>query len=96
MLGIDKYDIVNNLKVLSLIRNDISRRGILSDKTADEILTVDEFKVDDIMDSDGLKQSLYTYIKDNFEKFSVMDELLNQINLFEKIVNDFFTEKNLK
>ncbi|WP_340393774.1 AAA family ATPase [Paenibacillus sp. FSL E2-0190] len=96
VLGIDKYDIVNNLKVLSLIRNDISRRGILSDKTADEILTVDEFKVDDIMDSDGLKQSLYTYIKDNFEKFSVMDELLNQINLFEKIVNDFFHGKKLE
>ncbi|WP_454190060.1 AAA family ATPase [Paenibacillus sp. Marseille-Q7038] len=93
---VEKSDIVQSLFDLSIKRNSISKRGVLTEKSAEQILGVDEFKVDDIMDSEILKQFLSVYIEDNFNKFKVLDELLHKINVFETVINDFFADKRLE
>jgi len=93
---IDESNIVKSLKELSEKRNELTLRSILSGKTTERLIDVEQIKEDDIKNSETVNQVLSIYIEDNYKKFSVLDELLKKINVFEKAINYVFRDKEIK
>ncbi|MEK4669008.1 AAA family ATPase [Niallia sp. FSL R7-0271] len=92
---IDSVDIANRLQNLSIKRNQLSSKGILTDDDTN-VIPVDEIKSDDIFGNSYLNQFLYYYILDNEEKLDVFNNLLSKIDTYEKIINDYFTNKEIQ
>lgn len=88
--------IAEKLQILSLKRNNLTKKGILSEKNSNGLIPVDQITSEDIFDNNVLKQILSIYIEDNEQKLSVFDKLLMKIDVLEEMVNHFFTNKELE
>ncbi|MCE9755364.1 AAA family ATPase [Bacillus cereus] len=93
---IDPGKIAEKLQSLTVKRNELSKRGVLSENTSNELIPVEQITSDDILDNTSLKQFLSVYIEDNEQKLSVFDELLKKMDVLEEMVNGFFANKKIE
>jgi predicted ATP-binding protein involved in virulence len=88
-------EIVEKLQKLSVKRNQLTKKGILSDDNSSNLIPANEITIDDIVDNQHLKQFLNFYLDDNETKLDVFDELLEKINTFERIIKGYFVNKKI-
>ncbi|KZD27673.1 AAA family ATPase [Bacillus cereus] len=93
---IDPGKIAEKLQSLTVKRNELSKRGILSENASNELIPVEQITSDDILDNNLLKQFLSVYIEDNEQKLSVFDDLLKKMDVLEEMINEFFANKRIE